>query len=354
MSETQNADIEKSEHPATLPRDTAIAPTVEPKPSAPRQSSSLSLALWLALGALALSGWQIYDTRLSLDAVRHELARRPADQTVKVLHDQLHAADGRIALLEARINESNSQFATLNSMYQDMTKVRSDWLLSEVGHTLALASQELQLVGNVPTAVSALQAVDARLAPFDRPELIGVKKAVAHDLEALKAVPFLDIVGLSARIDRLNQGIDTLPLSVDIQRQQQNAAKPAPAGAFWPGLLHDISSSLGELVRIRRIDRPEALLLTPEQSFQLRENVKMHLLDARIALLQRNAAPYNADLAAIQGYIDRYFDRKAPATQQWLSVLAELKAAPINTALPDLTNSLKAVNSAQSAPEVKP
>lgn len=358
MSETQNVDIEKSDPPTTPSREAAATPAAEPKPStptAPRKSNGL--ALWLALGALALSGWQLYDTRQTLETVRHDQARKPTDPAMKALHDQLRAADGRIALLEARLNESSSQFATLSSMYQDMTKVRSDWLLSEVGHTLALASQELQLVGNVPTAITALQAVDARLAPFDRPELIGVKKAVAHDLEALKALPFLDVIGMSARIDSLSQGIDTLPLSVDIQRQQAAAvaaaARPA-TGAFWPRLMHDLSSSLGELVRIRRIDRPEAVLLTPEQSFQLRENIKLHLLDARIALLQRNAAPYNADIAAIQGYVDRYFDRNAPATRQWLAVLAELKAAPINTALPDLSNSLKAVNNAQAAPEVKP
>jgi uroporphyrin-3 C-methyltransferase len=355
MSETQNMDLEKSEQPTTPSRETVAVPAAEPKsatPPAPR--TSLHLALLVALGALALSGWQLYDTRQTLDAVRHDLARRPADPVVKSLRDQLHAADGRITLLEAKVNDSSSQFATLNSMYQDMTKVRSDWLLSEVGHTLALASQELQLVGNVPTAISALQAVDARLAPFDRPELIGVKTAVAHDLETLKALPFLDVIGMSARIDSLSHGVDTLPLSVDIQREQQAVNKPVAGGAFWPRLLHDISASLGELVHIRRIDRPEAVLLTPEQTFQLRENIKLHLLDARIALLQRNAAPYNADIAAVQDYIGRYFDIGAPATKQWLAVLAELKTAPISTALPDLSASLKAVNSAQAAPEVKP
>lgn len=338
MSELQNLDTEKSE-PKTLP----------PLAKKPR-----NLALWLALAALALSGWQLYSTQRELAAVHRDLARRSADPALKTLNEQLRATDGKLAMLEARLNASNSQFATLNSMYQDMSKVRTDWLLSEVGHALALASQELQLVGNVPSAISALQAVDARLAPFDRPELIGVKKAVAHDLEALKALPFLDIVGMSARIDSLTKGVDSLPLSVDIQRQPLPQAEINRNAPFWSQLARDISHSLGELVRIRRIDKPEAVLLTPEQSFQLRENLKLHLLDARVALLQRNAAPFNADMAALQTYVERYFDRNAPASKQWLAVLAELKAAPINNALPDLSDSLKAINSAQAAPEVNP
>ncbi|MBV8046804.1 MAG: uroporphyrinogen-III C-methyltransferase [Paludibacterium sp.] len=338
MSETQHLDAEKSEQ--------QILP--------PQQKKPLNWALWLAVGALALSGWQLYMTQLELSSVRHELARRGADPAIKTLSDAQRAADGKVALLEARLNEANSQFATINSMYQDMSKVRTDWLLSEVSHALALASQELQLAGNVPSAISALQAVDARLAAFDRPELIGVKKAVAHDLETLKALPFLDIVGLSARIDSLSLGVDTLPLAVDMQRQPQAPIAYDRSAPFWSRLIRDISQNLGELVRIRRIDKPEAVLLTPEQAFQLRENLKLHLLDARVALLQRNAAPFNADMTALQDYVNRYFDLSAPATKQWLAVLAELKAAPINNALPDLSDSLKAVNSAQATPEVKP
>ncbi|TDR76505.1 uroporphyrinogen-III C-methyltransferase [Paludibacterium purpuratum] len=338
MSETQHPDAEKSEQ--------QILPPQEKKP--------FNWALWLALGALALSGWQLYNTELELSSIRRALPSHTADPAIKAQGEQLRATDGKLALLEAKFNQSTSQFATLSSMYQDLSKVRTDWLLSEVGHALALASQELQLAGNVPAAISALQAVDARLATFDRPELIGVKKSVAHDLEALKALPFLDIIGLSARIDSLSQGVDTLPLSVDIQRQPQTPAAIDRNAPFWSRLIRDISQSFGELVRIRRIDKPEAVLLTPEQSFQLRENLKLHLLDARIALLQRNAAPFKADMVELQSYVDRYFDHSAPTTKQWLAVLDELKAAPINNALPDLSDSLKAVNSAQAAPEVKP
>jgi uroporphyrin-3 C-methyltransferase len=341
MSESQNIEVEKTESPAMQPKEPKL-----------HRQKPLSLALLLALAALALSGWQVVTTQQELSSMRQELARRHPDVAFKALGEQLRATDAKLAMAEAKLNESSSQFTAINNMYQDLTKVRSDWLLSEVGHSLALASQELQLAGNVPSAIAALQVVDQRLAQFDRPELIGVKKAVAQELEALRALPYLDVIGLSAKLDSLTQGIDTLPLGIDVQRQPPATSAPAKNVSFWSQLTRDITQSLGEMVRIRRIDKPETVLLSPEQSFQLRENIKLRLLDARVSLLQHNAPPFNADIAAVQTYVSRYFDPKAAATQQWLARLAELKAAPLNNALPDLSNSLKAVNSAQAKPGV--
>ena len=326
-----------------------------PRPSRKKQ---LNLALLVALAALGLSGWQLYSTQQELTAARQELAGRLAEgngasKELRGMTEQAltaaRATDAKLAVLETRVNESAGQYATLNGMYQELTKTRSDWLLSEVEHTLAIASQQLQLAGNVPAAISALQMVDARLAKFDQPQLIAVKKAVATDLEKLKALPYLDTVGLTVKLDRLMLSSDSLPLVVDAHRlQDKRTAKTLPASApFWERLVADISQSLGELVHIRRMDKPEALLLSPEQSFFLRENLKMRLLDARLALIQRDGTTFDADVSAAQSYVLRYFDNDAPATRQWLSTLLELKGAPLSVTLPDLNASLKAVRDAQ-------
>lgn len=326
--------------------------------SRPARKKPLNLALLVALAALGLSGWQLYSTQQQLVAVRQALANRQAEgngaaKELRGLTEQAlgaaRATDAKLALLDSRVTESAGQYATLNGMYQELTKTRSDWLLSEVEHTLAIASQQLQLAGNVPAAISALQMVDARLAKFDQPQLITVKKAVATDLEKLKALPYLDTVGLTVKLDRLMLSSTSLPLVVDAHHlQDKRAAQPVPASApFWERLVADISQSLGELVHIRRMDKPEALLLSPEQSFFLRENLKMRLLDARLALLQRDGTTYSADINAAQDYVQRYFDGSAPATRQWLATLQELKSAPLSVTLPDLSASLKAVRDAQ-------
>ena len=312
------------------------------------------LAVWLAVAALGVAGWQFYTTQQQLDSMRQELARRLAEgsgagKEQRAIAEQAmlaaRATDGKLALVEARVNEAAGQYATLNGMYQELTKNRTDWLLSEIEHTLAIASQQLQLAGNVSAAVSALEMVDARLAKFDRPQLIGVKKAVATDLEKLKGLPYLDTVGLTVKIDRLMLSVDSLPLVVDSHRL--GGAQPAADAPWWERLSAEISGSLGELIHIRRMDKPEALLLSPEQAFFLRENLKMRLLDARLALMQRDGKTYAADIAAARSYVQRYFDRDAAASSQWLATLGELEGAPLDISLPDMSASLKAVRDAQ-------
>lgn len=328
----------------------------------PESKKSLSPALLIAIAALGVSGWQYYSSQQELTAARQELARRLAEgsgsaKELRAMTEQAisanRATEGRLALMEARVNESAGQYATLNGMYQELTKNRTDWLLSEVEHTLAIASQQLQLAGNVPAAISALEMVDARLAKFDRPQLIAVKKSVATDLEKLKALPYLDSVGLTVKLDRLMLSADSLPLAVDAhrladQKSQGKATLPSSA-PLWERLLADVSKSLGELIHIRRMDKPEALLLSPEQAFFLRENLKMRLLDARLALIQRDGKTFNADIVAARSYVQRYFDRDAPPVTQWLGTLGELEGAPLDVTLPDMNASLKAVRDAQGA-----
>ncbi|MDC7713219.1 uroporphyrinogen-III C-methyltransferase [Vogesella sp. LYT5W] len=319
----------------------------------------VNLALIVAVVALGLTGWQYLDTRQQLNKAQQALAERLADAggSTKALQNQAELTQAstrelqaKLALIEARVNESAGQYATLSGMYQELTKDRSDWLLSEVEHTLGVASQQLQLAGNVSGAISALEGVQTRLAQVDNPGLIGVKRAVAKDLETLKALPYLDTVGLTVKLDTLMLGAETLPLVIDHHRlggkpvAQASVAADAP---WWTRLAGELTQSLGDLVRIRRMDKPEALLLSPEQAFFLRENLKMRLLDARLALIQRDGATYQADLAAAGQYAARYFDRDAPTTRQWQAMLSEVASVRLSVTLPDLSASLKAVREAQ-------
>lgn len=324
----------------------------------PAAKKPVNLALIVALLALGLTGWQFLETRQQLAEAKLALASRLAESggSAKAMQTQTEqalaaarAGEAKLALLEARVNESAGQYATLGAMYQELTKNRSDWLLSEVEHTLAIASQQLQLAGNVSGAITALEMVSDRLSRFDNPALIPVKKAVSKDLETLKSLPFLDSVGLTVKLDTLMMGAETLPLVIDHHRLATATARLAlpDSAPWWEKLMADVSHSLGEMVRIRRMDKPEALLLSPEQAFFLRENLKLRLLDARLALTQRDGATYQADLAAAQQYAKRYFDGDAPATQKWLATLGELAAARLNVTLPDLSASLKAVRDAQ-------
>ena len=108
MSETQNIEVAKTESPKPLP-----AAPMPPEPSEPKR---LSLALIVALGALAVSGWQVYSTQQQLGVLRQQLAKRPPDTALKNLREQLRATDARLAITQVKLSDASGQFATINNM----------------------------------------------------------------------------------------------------------------------------------------------------------------------------------------------------------------------------------------------
>lgn len=299
--------------------------------SAPARPHRLNLALLVALAALAATGWQWYDTRQLLHTAELDLARKVAtadgmSQSAKAAQAQtrqtLDQLSARLAQTETRVNESAGQYATLQSMYLELTRNREDWQQAEVEHALTIASQQLALAGNVKAVISGLEAIDARLASIDKPQYIALRRAISADLIQLKALPHIDRVGLAVRLDQLMAGIDHLPLMVDAHRIETTrpvaggkpAATPAAAPALetlppWQQFGRELWQGFSSLIRIQRMDKPDALLLTPEQRFFLRENLKLRLLNARLALLSRQFDAAQSDLRDAQSALDRYFDK---------------------------------------------
>ena len=119
----------------------------------------------------------------------------------------------------------------------------------------------------------------------------------------------------------------------------------------WQRLGEQLLDDIGQLIRVRRMDKPEALLLSPEQAFLLRENVKLRLLGARVAVLQRQDAPFRTDLSASERYVRGYFDTQAPAVGVWLAALNEIKTTQLSVRVPDISASLRAVRALQGRPQ---
>ena len=336
----------------------ALSPTAPGKSREPgRRRRWLTIALVVGLAAAVAAVW--IDARNRDRQLRTEVAQRLAEldagdkvlrATMLAAQDSLRDAQAKIALLENRLAESQTQQAALDALYRELAPSRDEWALTEVEQVLLLASQQLQLAGNVSAALAALQLADAKLQRLNRPQFVPLRRALARDMDRLKAVPYVDVPGISLRLDQAIAGVDALPLALEerLPSPQEAPAKDEPG---WRRFLRDAWQDLRQLVRIENLDRPEAPLLTPPQQFFLRENLKLRLLSARFDLLFHDQANFRADLAAADMWLKKYFDTRAKPVQSLQTLLKELRATDMSTELPGLAGSLDAVRVLQLARE---
>ena len=165
--------------------------------------------------------------------------------------------------------------------------------------------------------------------------------------------------GLNLRLDSVITVIDSLPLIVE-GRPREDAASPAPqpftlgvlaSQEFWARLGAEVWSELRGLIRIQRFDRAEPVLLAPGQIFFLRENLKLRLLNARLALLMRDQWTFRNELTQAQAWIERHFDADAPAVRTAQTTLAQLQVSEVAPELPSLNASLSALKSLRAGKE---
>lgn len=273
-------------------------------------------------------------------------------ENASLLKDNLNRQTAIQAELDRLNNgqKSNSdQILQTQKAYQELLKGRVNWLVDEAESMLNTASQQLMLSGNLQGAVSVLEHIDSRLSRFEQPELIPIKQAISNDLAALKNRPYVDISATALRIDRLETGISGLPLVLDgVLKPGAAPVEAANSGTWWENTWEKSLNALKGLVEVRHLDSNDAMLISPDQTYFIRENLRLRLLDARIALLQHNGEVYQSDLNNVEATVKQYFDSKSPATQSWLKELAELKALDVRMISDDsLKASLSAVRAYQ-------
>jgi uroporphyrin-3 C-methyltransferase len=337
--------------------------------AAPRTATTNSRMVLLAVIALVLAagiaGLSWLDARHRIGATQEELARRlreiesdvrEARLVARQAQEALRDSQGRIAGLEGRLAESQSQQLALEALYQDLSRNRDEWQLAEIEQVLAIASQQLQLARNVRAALLALQLAESRLSRADRPQFAPIRRALARDIERLKAAPAVDFAAVTARIDNLIGGVDSLPLAFEERTERQPPPKE-PAGAersFLARLAAEVWSELSQLVVVRRMGAAEPPLLPPSQAYFVRENLRLRLLNARASLLARDEAGYREDLRASLAWVQRYFDGQSKQTADALAQLKQLAGVSISFEMPTISESLDAVRGYKSRRERVP
>ncbi len=307
------------------------------------------VAMLVAVLALAAAAWSWSDSRERIRDLKTELGRRLAESGKDVNESVLLARNAddamrqigeRVAHIESQMATSQQQQLALESLYKDLAQGRDQWTLAEIEQVLLTAAQQLQLAGNVKAAIIALEGADTRLQRLNKPQFTALRRAIASDLANLRAVPSLDEVGASARIEALVAHYASWPLA----SAQASEAVPAPRSMQASNFGQEVWSELKHLVQIRRVDSNEAVLLPPDQAYFLRENLRLRLLSARLALLSQDQAAFRADLNAVSRILERYFNTRDAGVADAIKEVKRLTSLQIATKLPGIDASLAALD----------
>ena len=353
---------------APIPRSTELgAPAMQAAPSGqvavgPDLVSPVAVprAVILGLGAVALAAllvssflWQ------KLSGIQEQLARQSADTAAQSLEARTLArqanelsqeASARSALFEARLNEAVLQRSQVDELIQSLSRSRDENLVVDIESSIRLAQQQAQLTGSVEPLLSALKSAEQRVVRASQPRLAPLQRAVVRDIERIKSSTVADTPGLLIKLDELVRLADDLVLAnavapVTATSSPQRLTSDAPS-SWWRQCLQVVRDETKSLFRVSRIEQPEAALLSPEQSFFLRENLKLKLLNARLGLLARQIDSSRADLVAASLALNRYFDVNSRKTQTAANLLQQVQSQMNVLQLPRVDETLAALTTA--------
>jgi uroporphyrin-3 C-methyltransferase len=337
---------------------------------------------WLTggLAVVALVGcallWQ------KLDRIQEELAKRSLDTGAQSLEARglaRQAQNGtrelaaRQTLLETRLSEVSLQRSQLEDLMQTLSRSRDETLVVDVESALKLAQQQAQLAGTAEPLLAALQVADQRIARAAQPRLNPLQRAIVRDLDRIRSANLTDVPALLLKLDELSRLTDELPLANGpvtkfvnpvktppaAVKRAANASVPGEFGSFlpdWMGLnavnawsqrlLNTVWDEASKLLRVSRIDQPDAALMSPEQGFFLRENLKLRLLNARMGLLSRQTDTARADLVTANSWLGKYFDATSRKTQTAAQLLQQVQLQLKTSDLPRLDETMAALATA--------
>lgn len=344
-------DAETSAIEAALPV-ADLPPSAAPK-AVPRWFIfSLTLVALLAL-LLSAMLWQ------KLSSIQELLARQSADATAqsgearaiaKQAQELAREAAARVAVFDARLSEVALQRTQLEELMQSLSRSRDENMVVDMDSAIRLAQQQAELTGSVEPLLAALKSASQRVTRAAQPRLTPLQRAITRDIDRIKSAAVSDTPGLLVKLDELVHLADELTLANAVLPMRAGPtakrATPDAAPTWWLRTWQLVRDEANALMRVSRIDQPEAALLSPEQSFFLRENFKLKLLNARLGLLARQIESSRADLVAASLSLNKYFDASSRKTQVAASLLQQVQVQMKSLQIPRVDDTLAALTTA--------
>lgn len=335
--------------------------------------AGLGGAVWYQQQAFQQSGADLL-TRVQRNAASTERALQQGQQALGLVQQQ---AD-HISRLEQELATARNQISGLEQAFQLLTDSGSDLvLINDIDHLVTIAQQQLQLGGNVANAVISLETAQAQLARANRSGLASLLQTINGDLDRLRAASTIDIALMSTRLDELASLVSQAPLLVPDDAHPETVASSAaavpkaessdaavaitdPNATWWQRGLDQagqwtteawgtLGKEFGQLVSIRRVDDATALLLSPEQATQLRENLRLRIMTAQLALMMHQPGVWTTETASLVKALETRFDQQSPQSRKALTMARQMADTDIDVKLPTVDNSLQALEALREA-----
>jgi uroporphyrin-3 C-methyltransferase len=301
-----------------------------------------------------------------LSNIQQQLAHQSADASSQAMEARATAKQAqemaldtaaKMAVTEAKLAEVSLQRTQLEELMQSLSRSRDENLVVDIDSAIRLAQQQSQLTGSIEPLLAALKSADQRIARAAQPRLTPLQRAIARDVARIKATALADTPSLLVKLDELVVLADDLPIAnaVGNASAPTSGSKAADGGKrkadepppqWWVRLGSVALDEFRNLVRVSRVEDPDAALLSPEQSFFLRENLKLRLLNARLGLLSRQAESARADLATAATAMTHYFDAGSRKTQTAQALLQQVQGQMRSLEIPRIDDTLAALSTA--------
>ncbi|MBD1577696.1 MULTISPECIES: uroporphyrinogen-III C-methyltransferase [Vibrio] len=311
------------------------------KPGSKRATAAIILALLVAGSVVAYEQYQYTQNQKTIGKLSAQVTQLQNNINQQLQDNKQQFQKDSQHLIHKVGTNSEQQQKSIKSLQLALADIKgrspNDWLLAEADYLTKMAGRKLFLEHDIESATQLMQSADQRIAALNDPSLVSLRKSMAEDITQLKSLPIIDRDGLIINLISLQTEIDKLPLANSLlpkEEKKQDIAVSEDINDWQDNLLTSVKDFTGHFITFRTRDGNATPLLSPEQHFYFKENMKAKLEGAIKGVNVENNDIYQASLQAALDWSNKYFNQHSLKVQKFEQALRQLKEKNITVNYP--------------------
>lgn len=311
------------------------------KPGSKRVTIAIIFALLVAGSMVAYEQYQYTQNKKTIDKLSAQVINLQSNLKQQLDDNKTQLQKDNQNITNKLTTASEQQEKSIKSLQLALADIKgrspNDWLLAEADYLTKMAGRKLFLEHDIESATQLIQSADQRIAALNDPSLVGLRKAMAKDITQLKSLPIIDRDGLILNLISLQTEVDQLPLANSLLLKEEKQKEIAVSGDIndWQSnLTTSLKDFAGHFITFRTREGSATPLLTPEQHFYFKENMKAKLESAIKGVYSENNDIYQTSLQVAHDWSNKYFNQNSLKVQKFEQALRQLKEKDITVNYP--------------------